>query len=140
MVRTVSPNAKDTPSSPMPTLGKAAAKTALPQPPKTSQKVPIASAVQRLLIFMGCPFVAVRNVPKHRPDSRLAIPTGQTSGWPPPGGVPSLSDAPVRYTPVGSGHDVLFHGQSHKLAKTRRSSHRVFDRVPQRKSGRDKPS
>ena len=29
---TVSPNANDTPKSPMPTLGKAAANTALPQP------------------------------------------------------------------------------------------------------------
>ena len=37
---TVRPKAKATPSRPMPTLGKAAARTALPQPPRTSQNVP----------------------------------------------------------------------------------------------------
>src|SRR5688572_13325361 len=42
---TVRPNASDTPSSPMPTSGKAAASTALPQPPRTNQNVPSASAV-----------------------------------------------------------------------------------------------
>ena len=40
MVSTVSPNASDTPSRPIPTLGNAAARTALPHPPRTSQKVP----------------------------------------------------------------------------------------------------
>src|SRR5688572_20466925 len=49
MVRTVSPNATDTPSSPMPTPGKAAASTALPQPPSTSQNVPMNSATIRTL-------------------------------------------------------------------------------------------
>ena len=44
MVSTVSPNASETPSRPMPTFGNAAASTALPQPPKTSQKVPKNSA------------------------------------------------------------------------------------------------
>src|SRR6188768_4053845 len=44
IVRTVRPNASDTPSSPIPTSGKAAASTALPQPPRTSQKVPMNSA------------------------------------------------------------------------------------------------
>jgi hypothetical protein len=44
----VSPNAKATPSSPIPTPGNAAAITALPHPPKTSQKVPSNSAEQRL--------------------------------------------------------------------------------------------
>src|SRR5262245_39242460 len=49
MVRTVSPNAKETPSRPMPTFGNAAASTALPQPPKTSQNVPRHSAPTLLL-------------------------------------------------------------------------------------------
>ena len=47
MVSTVRPNANDTPSSPIPTFGKAAARTALPQPPSTSQKVPTNSAAAR---------------------------------------------------------------------------------------------
>src|SRR6185436_12452700 len=42
---TVRPKANDTPSSPIPTSGKAAASTALPQPPRTSQNVPMNSAV-----------------------------------------------------------------------------------------------
>ena len=45
MVSTVNPKAKLTPSKPMPTAGNAAARTALPHPPKTSQKVPMNSAV-----------------------------------------------------------------------------------------------
>ena len=40
MVRTVNPNASETPTNPMPSPGKAAARTALPQPPSTNQKVP----------------------------------------------------------------------------------------------------
>src|SRR2546423_4136439 len=39
-VSTVSPNASDTPAKPMPRFGNAAASTALPQPPRTSQNVP----------------------------------------------------------------------------------------------------
>jgi hypothetical protein len=48
IVRTVNPKANDTPNKPMPTLGKAAASTALPQPPNVSQNVPIHSAVALL--------------------------------------------------------------------------------------------
>src|SRR4030095_12682984 len=44
MVRTLRPKARDTPRRPIPTLGNAAASTALPQPPRTSQKVPMNSA------------------------------------------------------------------------------------------------
>src|ERR1700761_4058048 len=47
MVTTVRPKAKATPTKPIPRAGKAAASTALPQPPKTSQKVPKNSAMQR---------------------------------------------------------------------------------------------
>ena len=44
MVSTVNPNANDTPSRPIPTFGNAAASTALPHPPNTSQNVPSISA------------------------------------------------------------------------------------------------
>src|SRR6478672_8842576 len=44
MVTTVRPKAAETPSRPIPTCGKPAAMTALPQPAKVSQKVPMASA------------------------------------------------------------------------------------------------
>src|SRR6185312_7252579 len=48
MVSTVSPKASATPRKPMPSAGTAAASTALPQPPSTSQSVPISSAASRL--------------------------------------------------------------------------------------------
>src|SRR5882672_12067725 len=51
IVSTVSPNASETPSSPMPTFGNAAASTALPQPPRTSQKVPTNSATGFFTVF-----------------------------------------------------------------------------------------
>ncbi len=41
------PKAKETPANPMPSSGYAAASTALPQPPKTSQNVPKNSAMTR---------------------------------------------------------------------------------------------
>jgi hypothetical protein len=41
MVSTVRPKASETPTNPIPSSGKPAASTALPQPPKTSQNVPI---------------------------------------------------------------------------------------------------
>jgi len=47
MVSTVSPNARATPSTPIPT-GDDAASTALPQPPNTSQNVPSPSVTERL--------------------------------------------------------------------------------------------
>src|SRR5580700_10483155 len=49
MVITVSPNASATPTNPMPNCGNAAAKTAAPQPPKTSQNVPRNSALIRFI-------------------------------------------------------------------------------------------
>src|SRR5215213_5485878 len=45
MVSTERPKANETPRRPMPTSGKAAANTALPQPPRTNQSVPRNSAV-----------------------------------------------------------------------------------------------
>src|SRR4051812_32104891 len=52
MVTTVRPKASATPTRPMPTSGNLAASTALPQPPKTSQKVPNNSATARLAMGM----------------------------------------------------------------------------------------
>lgn len=51
MVTTLSPNASDTPTRPMPTWGNPAAITALPQPAKVNQNVPIISA-RYLFVFM----------------------------------------------------------------------------------------
>src|SRR5579883_1037036 len=51
MVKTVKPKANATPTNPIPRLGKAAARTALPQPPSTSQSVPMNSAAS----FCGMP-------------------------------------------------------------------------------------
>jgi hypothetical protein len=45
IVTTERPNASDTPRSPMPTCGNPDAITALPQPAKVSQNVPMASAI-----------------------------------------------------------------------------------------------
>ena len=56
MVRTVSPKASATPTNPIPRLGNAAANTALPQPPKTSQNVPRHSAVALLVSDMTLEF------------------------------------------------------------------------------------
>src|SRR5580693_4602299 len=53
MVTTVRPNASETPSRPIPTCGKAAARTALPHPPSTSQNVPINSAASFLVSGMN---------------------------------------------------------------------------------------
>src|ERR1700691_5759969 len=44
MATIVTPKARATPRRPIPTCGNAAARTALPQPPRTSQKVPMNSA------------------------------------------------------------------------------------------------
>ena len=52
MVSTVRPNASDTPTKPIPSCGKAAASTALPQPAKVSQKVPKNSALTRRVMSM----------------------------------------------------------------------------------------
>src|SRR5579863_10310331 len=59
MVTTVSPKARATPSRPIPTWGKAAASTALPQPPSTSQKVPMNSAASFLVKGMDDSAVSV---------------------------------------------------------------------------------
>jgi hypothetical protein len=56
IVNTVKPKANETPSNPIPTFGNAAAKTALPQPPSTSQKVPMNSATVRFVNDMSSPF------------------------------------------------------------------------------------
>src|SRR5258705_4023148 len=55
MVSTVSPKAKLTPRNPMPSDGKPAASTALPQPANVSQKVPKNSAPRRRHMTMSPP-------------------------------------------------------------------------------------
>jgi hypothetical protein len=51
IVNTVRPKASDTPKKPIPVFGKVAARTALPQPPRTNQKVPMNSATSFLIIL-----------------------------------------------------------------------------------------
>ncbi len=53
IVSTVRPNASDTPTNPIPSPGKAAASTALPQPPNTSHAVPRNSAPSLFVISMS---------------------------------------------------------------------------------------
>ena len=53
MVNTVRPNASATPIRPMPTFGNAAARTALPHPPRTSQNVPRNSALYCFISFIS---------------------------------------------------------------------------------------
>src|SRR5260221_5632740 len=65
MVRTVRPKASATPTSPMSISGNFAASTALPQPPKTSQKVPMNSAPSFFDNGMAAPPVDLRAMPKH---------------------------------------------------------------------------
>jgi hypothetical protein len=55
MVTTVRPKAKETPANPMPSSGNPAARTALPHPPKTNQKVPINSASNGRVIIAKTP-------------------------------------------------------------------------------------
>src|SRR5580765_7986674 len=73
MVRTVKPKARETPWRPMPTLGKAAAKTALPHPPNTNHKVPINSAPSRLDKGMSKPSSGEFFRPTYLSDLRFAI-------------------------------------------------------------------
>src|SRR4051812_4734214 len=54
MVSTVRPKASATPSRPIPTSGKLAAMTALPQPAKVSQKVPMPSATHLWMFWLLC--------------------------------------------------------------------------------------
>src|SRR5262245_17132108 len=74
MVSTVSPKAKLTPRNPMPSVGKPAASTALPQPANVSQKVPKNSAPRRRGISMIPPGrmieeVALLSAPGHSAHS-----------------------------------------------------------------------
>src|SRR5437867_1580825 len=62
MVSTVRPKASATPCRPIPTLGKAAARTALPHPPSTSQAVPRNSAAALLVIGIGCLLLAFAHI------------------------------------------------------------------------------
>jgi hypothetical protein len=72
----------------MPTSGKAAEMTALPQPPRTSQKVPKNSAAERVPIDIVAPFFPTPRrfymrrahaIARFRPHMRVASPT--TRRW-----------------------------------------------------------
>ncbi len=63
IVSTVSPNASDTPNRPIPTFGNPAESTALPQPPKTNQKVPNSSASIRRFSDMVIPPASATSQP-----------------------------------------------------------------------------
>src|ERR1700678_793803 len=93
IVSSVRPKASATPANPMPRLGKAAARTALPHPPRTSQNVPMSSAASRfergifeLLIFAWKKTKAcVRSTFLGRsfrpfPVEHLAVDFGDTAG------------------------------------------------------------
>jgi hypothetical protein len=58
MVKKDKPNARATPINPIPRSGYAAAKTALPQPPKISQKVPKNSA-KNCFVVMRFKFLCI---------------------------------------------------------------------------------
>src|SRR5260370_19022967 len=62
MVTTLSPNASDTPTRPIPTCGKPAAITALPHPPNVSQNVPMASAASFFVSIDALPCLDVIDV------------------------------------------------------------------------------
>src|SRR5580765_3885405 len=71
MVSTVRPKANATPRNPIPRLGKAAASTALPQPPRTNQKVPMNSARARFAIGMCASSGEVCSGPADRAVDRI---------------------------------------------------------------------
>src|SRR5271165_2124262 len=84
MVSRVRPKAKATPRKPMPKwpapgspAGKAAASTALPHPPNTSQKVPKNSAVARLPIVIGS---SLTGLERFRVSSGRAFFNAQNAG------------------------------------------------------------
>src|ERR1035437_4631100 len=82
-VSTVSPNASATPPKPIPSFGNAAARTALPHPPSTSQNVPMNSAIRRresAWVIVPPPFVLRTSRPRcpeadaaSRGSSRFAL-------------------------------------------------------------------
>src|ERR1700742_3893701 len=86
MVSTVRPKAMDTPTKPIPSAGKAAASTALPQPPSTSHRRPTNSAPRRLIMFMPPSLErCARSQAAARLDARPALaspPSGVTRSQP----------------------------------------------------------
>src|ERR1700761_4842475 len=77
MVSTVRPKARATPTKPMPKAGKAAASTAEPHPPKTSQAVPMNSAAS-LRVMTHPPFCYpwVEPYARHKAESPPPPPPG----------------------------------------------------------------
>src|SRR6476619_7491756 len=77
MVTTLKPNARDTPTSPMPTCGKPAAMTALPHPAKVSQNVPIASAAYFFVFMWASPLICCRDAQNSGNGPDPGVPTSQ---------------------------------------------------------------
>src|SRR5947208_10888379 len=73
MVTTVRPKASATPTRPMPISGNFAAKTALPQPPKTSQKVPMNSAPSFFDSGMAEPPIDLRAMVKRQAAETVPV-------------------------------------------------------------------
>src|ERR1700749_436882 len=76
MVNTVNPNANATPTKPIPSCGKAAASTADPHPPSTSQAVPMNSAAS----FLSINRLQCERDPRNRRPSAAARNRGGTLG------------------------------------------------------------
>src|SRR5437868_3548692 len=81
IVTTLRPNANETPKSPIPTCGKAAARTALPQPANVSQNVPIASAVYFFAFIFSLHCRSVDRL-STRPHRKLAKGSPPLESWP----------------------------------------------------------
>src|SRR5262249_53128814 len=83
IVNTVRPKANATPSNPMPTLGNAAASTALPHPPRTSQNVPKNSAPSFLPSDMYASFTEVQGLHHgySRQPTAASSPAGRSVGY-----------------------------------------------------------
>src|SRR5689334_8599655 len=80
MVTTLSPNANDTPTRPIPTCGKPAAITALPQPANVSQNVPIASAAYFFMSISHLPYFQCPGLSKTPGTASIRAPNHPNQG------------------------------------------------------------
>ena len=152
IVSTVNPKARATPRKPIPRLGNAAARTALPHPPKTSQNVPRNSAAALLLKGMSRPPVTTRwtvtaRLPATKPIRGMRKP--QYLGWKytPFGCRPQATmelagftrcdrvPLPHRARPTQSSHGGF---RSHALCQDRRSRRRHWGALAHAARGRNR--
>src|SRR5882757_893320 len=106
IVSTVRPKASDTPTKPMPSSGKAAANTADPHPPNTSQAVPMNSATS--LRVMPRPSLCVPQAKARRVTVGSRLDEGNINSIP----GDALSAAPQR-DDIGTGSNT-FIGEGHR--------------------------